>query len=107
VGFLTPRGDRRDWTLANGLAPGAALPRPRLVLNNGAWLLEAALLGAGLCQVPDFMAAPHLRQGRLVEVLAAHRAPGPSISAVFLPARRNVPKVKSFVAHLAARFASA
>jgi LysR family transcriptional regulator, regulator for bpeEF and oprC len=107
VRFVMPRGDLHTWAFATGPVPLAAPAHRRLVVDNGAWLLDAALLGAGLCQVPDFMAAPLLREGRLVEVLGSLRATGPTIWAVFLPARRNVPKVKSFVAHLQARFAKA
>jgi LysR family transcriptional regulator, regulator for bpeEF and oprC len=77
----------------------------RLWVNNGAWLLEAARLGVGACQTLDFLAAPLLQAGMLVEVPGTRRA-GPPVSVVYLPSRRSVPRIRSFVQHLLARFGS-
>ena len=52
--------------------------------------MQAAELGLGLAQVPDYMAADALAAGRLMEVLAAHRPPAMPIQAV-MPANRLLP----------------
>lgn len=58
--------------------------------NDGEAMVQAALLGLGLAQLPDYMAAEEIDAGRLVEVLARHRPPAMPIYAV-MPAARMVP----------------
>jgi len=65
-------------------------PEHGLRLNDGEAMVQAALHGLGLAQVPDYMAAAELASGRLVEVLPRHRPPAMPIHAV-IPANRMVP----------------
>ena len=59
-------------------------------LNDGEAMVQAAVLGMGLAQVPDYMAGADVAAGRLVEVLAQHRPPAMPIHAV-MPGHRMVP----------------
>lgn len=43
------------------------------------------------------MAAPLVRDGRLVEVLADRAAAAPAVFALVLPGRRRAPKIRAFV----------
>ena len=53
----------------------------RFHINHGEALAEAAALGAGLAQFPEFLAKARLRRGTLVEVLSTCRPSRyPSIS---------------------------
>ncbi len=75
----------------------------RFRISHGEALAEAAALGAGLAQVPEFMARPYLSRGALVEVLAKCR---PSALPVFLvlPGSRVRPaRVRVLVEALASR----
>ncbi len=65
-------------------------PPQGLRFDDGEAMVQAAVLGLGLTQVPDYMAADDIRAGRLVEVLAVHRPPAMPIHAV-MPAKRMVP----------------
>ena len=76
----------------------------RVDVDHGEMLLEAAEAGAGICQVLDFMALDALREGRLVEVLAGHRAPSAPVLAVYAPEKRALPRVRSFLEQLRAAF---
>lgn len=58
--------------------------------NDGEAMVQAAVLGLGLTQVPDNMADRELAAGRLVELLPQHRPPAMPIHAV-MPAQRLVP----------------
>lgn len=58
--------------------------------SDGEAIVQAALLGLGLAQVPDNMADAELAAGRLVELLPRHRPPEMPIHAV-MPAQRMVP----------------
>jgi LysR family transcriptional regulator for bpeEF and oprC len=100
--FLAPNGRPRDWTFATtpGRAGTSVATRGRFVVDQGELLLDGALAGLGVCQVLDFMAEPHLRAGRLVEVLREHAAEGPAIQAVTTASRRGTAGVKAFIAFL-------
>ena len=65
-------------------------PSPGLRFNDGEAMVEAAALGLGLTQVPDYMVTSEIAAGRLVEVLKAFRPPAMPIHVV-MPANRMVP----------------
>ncbi|HYF59948.1 MAG TPA: LysR family transcriptional regulator [Burkholderiaceae bacterium] len=96
LAFRMPSSGReRPWQFRHR---GRALEMPppaRVHVNDGEGLVSAARLGAGLCQVPDYMATGELADGSLVEVLAPFRPAPMPISAVvpsgrLLPARVRV-----------------
>ena len=73
-----------------------------VVVNDFPTMLEAALGGAGIAQVPGPIARGDLRSGRLEEVLNAF---APQTVGVFLchTGRRQVlPKLRVFIEHLQA-----
>lgn len=77
-----------------------------LIVHDFPTMLDAALGGAALAQLPEPVAAEHLASGRLEEVLAKH---APSTAGVFLyfPDRKQVPpKLRAFIEH-ARSFAAA
>ena len=65
-------------------------PTCRLLIDDGEGMVQAALLGTGLIQVPDYMAAEELVRGSLVEVLAAYKPPPLPISVIW-PGNRLMP----------------
>lgn len=68
--------------------------------NSGDFLTAAALAGAGIVAVPQFMCGEYLAQGRLVEVLQQEPRKILGLYAVY-PHRALLPlKVRSFVEHL-------
>jgi len=76
------------------------------IANDFLTLLEAALEGQGLAQVPEPIAAAALAAGRLVHVLEPF---APLTPGVFLyhPHRRQVtPKLRAFIDHIKSRAAS-
>jgi DNA-binding transcriptional LysR family regulator len=87
--------------------PGGALSVPTtgtLEANHGLALREAAVAGAGVGVFPEFMVAAELREGRLVELLAAHELPRrTAIHALYSRGRPTPPKVRVFLEHLAER----
>lgn len=65
-------------------------PAQGLRFSDGEAMVQAAVLGLGLTQVPDYMAAAELAAGRLVQVLPRLRPPPLPIQAV-MPGNRLVP----------------
>jgi DNA-binding transcriptional LysR family regulator len=78
-----------------------------LVVNDFQTMLSAALDGVGLAQMPEPIAAKHVRSGELEEVLAEYAS---STSGLFLyfPSRNQVmPKLRAFIDHITASGAAA
>lgn len=65
-------------------------PDARITISHGEALVEAAVLGAGLAQVPAFFARPRLDEGSLIEVLP-HCRPAPLIVNLVTPGSRKRP----------------
>lgn len=105
--FVTPRGTLREWQFRDERGQSCLFRPPiiRLRIDNGEILMTAALAGLGICQVMDFMAARHVREGRLVEVLAPFGAESLTIRALWVARRRETPKVRVMVDLLATLFA--
>ena len=63
--------------------------RGRMRFNNVEALRDAAVAGAGLCQVGAFLVGEQIAAGTLVPVLERYCRPGPPICAVY-PSRRHL-----------------
>ena len=68
--------------------------------NSGQAVLDAALRGFGLCQLPDYYVLEHLRSGSLISLLDAHRPPNTGVWALYPQQRHLSPKVRQLVDHL-------
>lgn len=94
------RGTVEIWPFSHDGKPHGHRAQGRFRCNSGYAVLDAALSGLGLCQLPDFYVHPHLARGELVEVLADHRPQDEGVWAVY-PHRRHLPaKVKALVDRL-------
>jgi LysR family transcriptional regulator for bpeEF and oprC len=82
------------------------LMRGNLAFNDTEAWLQSCLSGVGIIQAPQFMAAPYLRSGQLVEVLSAHTPPPMPISAVYPQSRHVSSAVRVFVDWVAEVFES-
>ncbi len=97
-------GMDETWPFTRDGRPYEHQPNRRFRCNSGYAVVDAALDGLGLCQLPDFYVAAHLRIGALVEVLSAHRPEQETVWAVY-PHRQHVPtKVRLAVEHLQREF---
>lgn len=65
--------------------------------NSGAVLLQAALQGRGIVQLPNYYVDPYLASGELVEVLDQFRDTREGIWAVYPQNRYLLPKVKLLI----------
>ena len=70
--------------------------------NSGPALLDAALKGLGLAQLPDYYVEEHLASGALISVLDAYRHDDTAVWAVFPRHRQRSPKLQRFLDHLVA-----
>jgi DNA-binding transcriptional LysR family regulator len=75
--------------------------------NNGRALCQAAALGMGITQAPEFTVAAHLARGELVEILEAFRIPTLAVYAIYLQRRFLPAKLSTFIEFLIRYFATA
>ncbi|KAK0351009.1 hypothetical protein LTR94_026708, partial [Friedmanniomyces endolithicus] len=83
-------GSSEHWRFKDADRETTHRPQGRWRCNSGAAVMDAALQGLGLCQLPDFYVADHLRTGALIALLAQHRPADEGVWAVH-PHRRHTP----------------
>lgn len=100
-------GTSDTWTFDDGNG-GEWLfrPRGRWRCNSGISVLDAALRGFGLCQLPDYYVNGPLKDGTLVPLLPAHSPPHTAVWAVYPQRRHLSPKVRLLIEHLKQGLAS-
>ncbi len=84
------QGSARHWHFMSNGHEQLITPRSRWRCNSGFAVVEAALDGLGICQLPDFYVASHLGSGALIEILQSHRPRDQEIMAVY-PVRSRQP----------------
>jgi DNA-binding transcriptional LysR family regulator len=88
-----------NWRLQDDGSPVDLVVSGPLVVHDYPSMLDAALAGVALAQVPEPIAREHVLAGRLREVLAKY---APTTLGVFLyfPDRKQVsPKLRAFIDH--------
>jgi DNA-binding transcriptional LysR family regulator len=65
--------------------------------NSGKAVLDAALLGFGLCQLPDYYVREHLQSGALRSLLNQHQPPHTAVWALYPQQRHLSPKVRQLL----------
>jgi DNA-binding transcriptional LysR family regulator len=75
-------------------------PSGRWRCDSGDAVLEAALVGLGICQLPEFYVLPRLADGALEPLLEAYRPKDEPVWAVYPQRRHLLPKVRNLVDRL-------
>ncbi len=80
--------------------------RGNFQVNSSEATRDAMLAGMGIGLAPTFTVGPDIRAGRLKPVLPRHQvvAPYDAVHAVYLPNRHLLPKMRTFIDCLIARF---
>lgn len=84
-------GKDRPWRLRRKGVDVELRPASRVRVNDGEGLVQAALLGQGVAQLPDYFVRDELARGSLVEVLPGLRPVPIPVSLVY-PGARLVPQ---------------
>ncbi|MFA5678972.1 MAG: LysR substrate-binding domain-containing protein [Pseudomonas sp.] len=93
-------GSSDTWNFAEG---GREIPvrvQGNWRCNSGRTVLDAALRGFGLCQLPDYYVQEHLRSGALRALLSQHQPPHTAVWALYPQQRHLSPKVRKLVDYL-------
>lgn len=90
-------GNYRAWQFRSEGRTYSKVISGNLNLNNAESLLEAAVAGAGITMISNFIASDALRAGLLRRILTEYVAKGPEVHAVYLPGRHMSAKVRTFI----------
>ncbi|URQ85951.1 LysR family transcriptional regulator [Pseudoalteromonas sp. SCSIO 43088] len=73
----------------------------RLRYNSGSGLVDAALKGLGIVQLPDYYVQEHIKSKELITLLDNYRVPDEGIWALYPQNRHLSPKIRVLVDYLA------
>jgi DNA-binding transcriptional LysR family regulator len=93
-------GSTDQWLLLQDTRETTVRVQGNWRCNSGQAVLDAALKGMGLCQLPDYYVLEHLRSGALVSLLEAHQPPNTAVWALYPQQRHLSPKVRGLIEHL-------
>ncbi|HLA33945.1 MAG TPA: LysR family transcriptional regulator [Rhodocyclaceae bacterium] len=95
---------RSEWRFERAGASAVAHVGGNISANEVAALLHATLVGAGIALQPTYLAAPYLRDGRLVRLLPDWTPQQLGIHGVYATRRFLPPTLRTLLDHLAERF---
>lgn len=95
------RGSQDHWRFQENHKARSLRIKGNISCGSGWALLDAALKGVGIVQLPDYYVQPHLDSGRLIALLTQYQQPEEGIWAVYPHNRHLSPKVRLLLDHLA------
>jgi DNA-binding transcriptional LysR family regulator len=95
-------GTRDYWHFGNAGKEKNIRVAGKLRCNSGFGLVDAALKGLGIVQLPDYYIKEHLINGTLISLLDNFKAPNEGIWAIYPQNRHLSPKIRLLVDHLLA-----
>jgi LysR family transcriptional regulator for bpeEF and oprC len=103
LAYLLPMtGEHREWRFTKNGKDFSKVVSGALNINNAESLIEAAIDGAGIVMVSDFIAGNAMRSGKLQRILSDYVVAGPEVSVVHLPRSTLAAKVRVLVEYLQA-----
>lgn len=106
--FVPQTGRYRDWEFRapDGTLIVKSFPG-RVNVNNAQALMHAAIEGAGIALVANFIAADAIRAGQLQMILRDYVSTGPSIWLLYGERRYQLPRVRALIELLMAEIPNA
>ncbi|PZU75327.1 MAG: LysR family transcriptional regulator [Rhizobium sp.] len=100
-------GTATSWHFKVGGEEYFHRPRGRWRCNNGTAVVDAALSGMGICQLPEFYVLPYIGTGELQPILGDFQPDAEPIWAVYPQRRHLLPKISRLVDALRAELPAA
>lgn len=104
LGFSYSRRPDR-WQMAQGQDERIVHYLPRLQVNNGEALRQAALAGAGILMQPEVLLADDVKKGSLIRLLPSWSLPEQPMHLVYARDWHMTPKLQRFIEFTLERFA--
>ena len=100
-------GSIAPWSFFNGNDAVEIIVSGPLIANDMPTLLDTAVEGLGLAQVPRPIAAGAVEAGKLVGVLERFAPTAPGVFLYYPSSRQMLPKLRAFIEHIKYRSADA
>ena len=100
-------GGASPWRLIDKGKPLEIIVQGPLIAGDFPTLLDAAVDGVGLAQVPEPVAVAPVRAGTLQAVLTAYAPQTPGVFLYYPDRRQILPKLRAFIEHVRARLPDA
>ncbi|MBR9870898.1 MAG: LysR family transcriptional regulator [Gammaproteobacteria bacterium] len=94
------QGNFTHWRFQEGDKAKSVRVRGNFTCSSGWALLDAALKGMGVVQLPDYYVQSYLDSGQLVSLLEAYQEPNEGIWAIYPHNRHLTPKVRMLLDYL-------
>jgi DNA-binding transcriptional LysR family regulator len=95
------------WRLHDRGSPLELAVSGPVIVNDVPTMLDLALDGVGLAQLPEPVAREHVAAGRLEELLPAHATTSAGVFLYFPHRKQVLPKLRAFIDHVRAYTAAA
>ncbi|HEY2033132.1 MAG TPA: LysR family transcriptional regulator [Rhizomicrobium sp.] len=96
-------GSIAPWSFVNGKKNVEAIVTGPLIANDFPALLGAAVEGLGLAQIPEPIARPAVKAGKLARVLEPYASMVPGVFLYYPSRRQTTPKLRAFIDHIKSR----
>ncbi len=98
LGYVTPwTGHYREWAFANKGEQISKSVSGQLNVNSAEALRDAAIAGAGVAMIGDFVVHEAVNSGALQVVLRGYIARPVPVSVLFLPVKERAPRLRWFL----------
>jgi DNA-binding transcriptional LysR family regulator len=94
------RGPPVSWLVQEDGITKRVAPRPTHQMSDGGAIIEAAVAGFGICQMPSSVVREHLEAGTLVSIMEDHSQASVDVHAVWARQGQLSPKVRYVVDRL-------
>lgn len=101
------QGNQDHWRFQGKHGIRSLRIKGNITCGSGWALLDAALKGVGIVQLPDYYVQPHLDSGKLIAVLTQYQQAEEGIWALYPHNRHLSPKVRLLLDHLVQGLGSA
>ncbi|MEO0548296.1 MAG: LysR family transcriptional regulator [Pseudomonadota bacterium] len=100
-------GNAQIWRFKDGDNQMTYEPHGRWACSSSAAIVDACLAGMGICQLPALYVANHLREGRLVRLLAPHEENPQMVWAIYPRRFRSLARAEAMIKLLASELPQA
>ncbi len=98
-------GSNAPWSFVDGNKALEVMVAGPMIANDYPTLLDAAVEGVGLAQVPEPVAIAAIKAGRLTRVLEPFAPMLPGVFLYYASGRQIMPKLRAFIDHVKSRSA--